>query len=100
MLKLKFLILLIIFIQVVPNFIDNLEKEIEGLNENKCTKSNGKSLEIETSTQCFERNSFLPKDDNGSKCCFYIGRPDLIVILKKSYGENWKKIIAQKMVMI
>ena len=38
----------------------------------------------------------MPKDDNGSKCYFYIGKPDPIVILKKSYGENWKKVIAQK----
>ena len=90
MLKLKFLILFIFFILVASNFIDALEKKIDNLEENKCSKS-----KIETAAQCFERNSFLPKDDNGSKCCFYIGKIDSLVILKKRYGENWKKIICQ-----
>ena len=90
--KLKFLILFIFFIQVVPNFIDYLEKDIDGLAENKC-KSNDKK--IETASQCVALNSFLPKDDNGSKCCFYIGKIDSLVILKKTYGEKWKKILCQ-----
>ncbi len=64
MFKLKFLILFIIVIQVVPNFIDYLEKELDGLAENKCIKLNDKR--IDTAAQCVERNSILPKDDIGS----------------------------------
>jgi len=93
MFKLKFLILFIIFIQVVPNFIDYLEKDLDGLAENKCIKLNDKR--IDTAAQCVERNSILPKDDIGSKCCFISGNIDSVVILKKAYGENWKKIICQ-----
>ena len=99
MLKLKFLILFIFFIQVVPNFIDIFEKEIVGyvdLSKDKCTNSDGKSLIIDTAAQCIERNAFLPKDDNGSKCCFYIFKPDPLVILKKTLGDNWKKYISIK----
>ena len=99
MLKLKFLILFIFFIQVVPNFIELFENEIVGyvsLSEDKCTNSDGKSLIIDTATQCVERNTFLPKDDNGSKCCFYIFKLDPLVSLKKTLGENWKKIISMK----
>jgi len=96
MLKLKFLIFFIVFIQVVPNIIDLVaEQLIEGTLENKCTTSDGKTLKIETTAQCIERNSFLPKDDIGSKCCSITFNPDPLVILKKIYGENWKKIIAQ-----
>ena len=97
--KLQFLILFIFFIQVAPNFIDLFEKEIVGfvdLSEDKCTISDGKSLIIDTATQCVERNSFLPKDDNGSKCCFYSIKLDPLVNLKKNLGENWKKIISIK----
>ena len=95
MAKLKFLILFIFFIQVVPNFLDMLEKELDGLLVNKCTRSNNKPLYIETSAQCVGRNAFLPKEDDGSKCCFYSGKIDPLVFYKKQYGENWKKIIAQ-----
>ena len=89
----------IFFIQVAPDFIDLFEKEIVGyvdLSEDKCTTSDGKSLIIDTATQCVERNSFLPMDDNGSKCCFYSFKPDPLVNLKKNLGENWKKIISIK----
>jgi len=96
MLKLKVLILFIFFIQVVPNFVDFFEKQIDGLIENKCTEDNRHFLEIETAAQCVERNSFLPKDDNGSKCCSFSGKIDPLFDLKKAYRENWKKIIAQK----
>ena len=95
MLKFKFLIIFIFFIQVAPNIIDLLENEVDGLYENKCTKSNNKTLNIETAAQCIERKSFLPKEDNGSKCCFLSGKMDELFIYKKNYGENWKKIIAQ-----
>ena len=96
MLKLKFLILFIVFIQAVSNIIDFIaEQLIEGTPENKCIKSDGKTLKIETTAQCIERNSFLPRNDIGSKCCSFTGNPDPLVILKKMYGENWKKIIAQ-----
>ena len=93
--KLKFLILFIFFIQVVPNFLDMLEKELDGLSYNQCIKSNGKSLYIETSDQCVKRNAFLSKEGDGSKCCFYSGKIDTLFFYKKQYGENWKKIIAQ-----
>jgi hypothetical protein len=93
--KLKFLILFIFFIQVVPNFLDMLEKELDGLSDNKCIRSNDKPFYIETSAQCVKRNAFLSKEDNGSKCCFYSGKIDPLFFYKKQYGENWKKIIAQ-----
>ena len=96
MLKLKFLILFIFFIQVVPNFVDLYEKDLDGLLENKCNQENGRFLKIETAAQCFERNSLLSKYDNDSKCWFYISKIDPIAILKKFYGENWKKIFALK----
>ena len=95
MLKLKFVILFIFFIQVVPNFLDLYEKELDGLYTNKCLHENGKFFEIKTAAQCLERNSFL-KDDNGSKCCSFHGKLDPIFLSKKIYGENWKKIISQK----
>ena len=95
MAKLKFLILFIFFIQVVPNFLDLLEKGLDDLDVNKCILSNDKPLHIETSAQCVERNAFLPKEDDGSKCCFYSGKLDPLLSYKKQYGENWKKIIAQ-----
>jgi hypothetical protein len=95
MAKLKFLILFIFFIQVVPNFVDLLEKELDGLLVNKCTGSGGNYLNIETSAQCVERNAFLPKEDDGSKCCFYSAKIDPILSYKKKYGENWKKIYAE-----
>jgi len=46
MLKINFIILFIFFIQVVPNFLDLYEKELDGLYTNKCEKENGKFLEI------------------------------------------------------
>ena len=96
MFKLKFLILFIVFIQAVPNIIDFIaEQLIEGTQENKCLKSDGKTLKIEATAQCIERNSFLPRNDIGSKYCSITFNPDPLVILKKMYGENWKKIIAQ-----
>ena len=67
---------------------------IDGLDVNKCTKSNDKPLIIETSAQCAERNAFLPKEDDGSKCCFFSAKIDPIFSYKKLYGENWKKIIS------
>ena len=85
----------IFFIQVVPNFVDVLEKDLDGLLVNKCIKSNNKTLNIETSAQCVERNAFLSKEDDGSKCCFYSGKLDPLFSYKKQYGENWKKIIAE-----
>ena len=95
MAKLKFLILFIFFIQVVPNFLDLLEKGLDDLDVNKCILSNDKPLNIETSAQCVERNAFLPKEDDGSKCCFFSGKIDPLFSYKKEYGENWKKIIAE-----
>ena len=86
----------IVFIQAVPNIIDLMgEQLVEGTAENKCTKSDGKTLKIETTAQCIERSSFLPRNDIGSKCCSLTFNPDPLFILKKTYGENWKKIIAQ-----
>ena len=96
MLKLKFLILLIFFIQVFSNFLDILEEDMDGLYKNKCTISNDKPLIIKDSAQCVERNSFLPKEDNDSKCCFLSGSLDPLFPFQKLYGENWKKIVAQK----
>ena len=97
MLKLKFLILFIVFIQVIPTYIDILEAKIfEDITDKKCSVSDGKFMRKENTAQCIERNPFLAKEDNGSKCCFLIGNPDPIVVLKKIYGENWKKIYAQK----
>ena len=93
--KLKFLILFIFFIQVVPNFLDLFEKELDGLYTNKCENENGKSLNIKTADQCVAKNSFL-KDDIGSKCCSFNGKIDPLINFKKIYGENWKKIISQK----
>ena len=95
MLKLKFLILFIFFIQVIPKFIDLIESELEGIYINKCDEYDGKYLEIKTAAQCAERNSFLPKEDYGSKCCFYTTQNDPIFSFKQQYGENWKKIVAQ-----
>ena len=95
MAKLKFLILFIFFIQVIPNLVDIFEKALDGFIMDKCTRSNDKPLHIETSAQCVERNAFLPKEDDGSKCCFYSGKLDPLFSYKKQYGENWKKIIAQ-----
>ena len=95
MAKLKFLILFIFFIQVIPNLVDLIEKELDDPFMDKCTRSNDKHLYIETSAQCVERNAFLPKEDDGSKCCFYSGKLDPLFSYKKQYGENWKKIIAQ-----
>jgi len=97
MLKLKFLILFIVFIQVVPTFIDIIEKRLlDNSSKKKCYAYDGKFIKIETTAQCIERNSFLPKDDKGSKCCSFIGNPDPLFVLKKTYGENWKKIYAPK----
>jgi len=97
MLKLKFLIFFIVFIQVVPTYIDILEAKIfEDITDKKCSVHNGKFMRKENTAQCIERNPFLAKEDNGSKCCILIGNPDPIVGLKKIYGENWKKIYAQK----
>ena len=93
--KLKFLILFIFFIQVAPNFLDMLEKELDGVSDNKCIKSNDKPFYIETSAQCVKRNAFLSKEGDDSKCCFYSGKIDPLFFYKKQYGENWKKIIAQ-----
>ena len=96
MLKLRFLILFIFFNQVIPNFLDYLEKQVDGLLENKCTEEDGKSLIIDNTGQCIERNSFLPKDDIGSKCCSFNGKIDSLIPFKKLYGENWKKIIVKE----
>ena len=93
MAKLKFLILFIFFIQVIPNYLDILEKGLDGLHLDKCFSD--KPLYTETSAQCVERNAFLPKEDDGSKCCFYSAKIDPLFLYKKEYGENWKKIIAQ-----
>ena len=95
MLKFKFLISFISFIQVVPNILDMWENYLDGLNDNKCSKSSHKPLYIKNATQCVERNSFLSKEDNGSKCCFISSIKDPIYHYKKKYGENWKKIVAQ-----
>ena len=94
--KLKFLILFIFFIQVVPNIVDLMEKDIDGLFVDKCNIFNDTYLNIQTSAQCVERNSFLPKEDDGSKCCFYSCNIDPVKIYKRQYGENWKTIIAEK----
>jgi len=65
------LILFIDFIQVVPTYIDIFEDRLlEDPSEKKCSTSDGKYIKIETTAQCIERNSFLQKDDNGSKCYF------------------------------
>ena len=97
MIKLKFLILFIAFIQVVPSYIDIMEaKLLENISDKKCSVRDGKFMRKENTAQCIERNPFLAKEDNGSKCCFLTYNPDPIVILKKEYGENWKKIFAQK----
>ena len=95
MLKFKFLIPFISFIQVVPNFLDILQNEIDGLVDRKCSKPSDKSSYIETAAECVERNSFLSKEDNGSKCCFYYSKIDPLYDYKREYGENWKKIVAQ-----
>ena len=95
MLKFKFLISFISFIQVVPNILDMWENYLDDLNYNKCSKSSDKPLDIKNATQCVERNSFLSKEDNGSKCCFFSSIKDPIYHYKKKYGENWKKIVAQ-----
>ena len=93
--KLKFLILFIFFIQVIPKILDLYEKILDGSFTNKCENENGKFLDIKTADQCLARNSIL-KDDNGSKCCSFNGKVDPLIPLKKIYGENWKKIISQK----
>jgi len=98
--KLKFLILFIFFIQVVPNFLDMLEKELDGLSYNQCIKSNGKSLYIETSAQCVKRNAFLSKEDDGSKCCFYSGKIDPLFFYKKNMEKIGKKLLLKVEAMI
>ena len=96
MAKLKFLILFIVFIQVVPNLVDLLEKELDGLIVDKCSIDDN-YLYIKTSAECVKRNAFIPKEDDGSKCCFYSSKFDPLVSYKGRYGENWKKIFAQNM---
>jgi len=94
MLKLKFLILFIAFIQVVPDFINILESKfllLEDLSEKKWQMSDGKYIKIENTTQCIKRNPILVMDDNGSKCCFVISNLDPFITLKKLYGEIGKK---------
>jgi len=56
--KLKFLILFIFFIQVVPNFLDLYEKELDGLNINKCENENGKFLGIKTADNVLQEIPF------------------------------------------
>ena len=95
--KLKFLILFIFFIQVVPNIVDLIEKQLDGLlTLDKCILFNNTYLDIQTPAQCVERNAFLPKEDDGSKCCFYSCNMDPIIMYKKEYGENWKNIIVER----
>jgi len=92
--KLKFLILFIFFIQVIPKILDLYEKILDGSFTNKCENENGKFLDIKTADQCLARNSFL-KDDNSSKCCSFNLKRDPLINFKQMYGENWKKIISQ-----
>ena len=92
MIKLQFLILFIVFIHAVPKFIDFFESQIDGTFEDKCNKYD--EISLNTEDKCIERNSFLPKEEYGSKCCFFTLKQDPIISYKSRYGENWKKIVA------
>ena len=99
MFKFKYLILFISFIQVVPNFLDILQNELDGVVERKCSKPDDKSSYIDTAAECVERNSFLSKEDNGSKCCFYYSKIDPLFDYKRKYGEIGKKLLLKVEVM-
>jgi len=90
MLKLKFLILIIYFIQVVSNVIDFFfENDYNSPGDKLCSNSMPDKVK-----QCVKGNSFLSNEDIGSKCCLYSYKLDPLFIYKKAFGENWKKIIA------
>jgi len=94
--KLKFLILFIFFVQAVPNILDVFQSNLYISETKKCSEIINVSSKDELKGVCISRTSKLLKGNNDSKCCFYTIRLDPVLDYKEQYGDNWKKIAAQK----
>ena len=96
MMKLKFLIFFIIFIQAVPTLLDHyLNGQISEEDASKCSNKN-KTMK-ETTAECIAKSSLIqPKGKYDSKCCKVTTINDPIAILKEKYKKNWKKIVCQQ----
>jgi len=64
--------------------------------EKKCQGILYVSSKDELEGKCIAATSKLLKGNNDLKCCFYSFRLDPILEYKQKYGDNWKKIVAQK----
>jgi len=95
--KLKFLILFIIFDHSIPYILDMLPSDdLYALERQKCIEILNVSSKDDYRGKCIASTSKLLKGNNDSKCCFYTIRLDPILEYKQKYGDNWKKIAAQK----
>lgn len=96
MLRLKFLIFFIIFIQAAPTILDHyLNGQLSELDASKCLSQN--RTKKETTAECIAKSSLIqPKGEYDPRCCKITFISDPVAFLKEKYKENWKKIISQQ----